>query len=341
MLAPGEMRRRTFIALFSGAAVLPLAVAAQTPPRTPRVGFVGATSPTANKHNLDALRQALRALGYVEGQTIELEVRWAEGRYERIPELMAELVRLKVDVLLAGNSLVALAAKRATRTIPIVIIVTDPVGFGLVESLSHPGGNVTGLSLFNEELSSKRLQLLKEFVPLLARVAVLRNPLTKAHAMFWRDTEAAADKVGLGRQPLEVRGPDDFEAAFAAAKRGDAQALLAFDDAVTFTYRPRIVALAASSRLPAMYGFREFIDDGGLMSYGANFAALHRRAATFVDKILKGANPADLPVEQPTALDLVINLKTAKVLGLTVPPSLLARVDEVIESTPRVYVASA
>src|SRR5262245_6583183 len=180
MSSPGEMRRRTSIALLSGA-VLPLAVAAQTPQRTPRVGFVGATSPTANKHNLDALRQGLRALGYVEGQTIELEVRWAEGRYERIPELMTELVRLKVDVLLAGNSLVALAAKTATRTIPIVLIVTDPVGFGLVASLSHPGGNVTGLSLFNEELSSKRLQLLMEFVPLLARVAVLRNPLTKAH----------------------------------------------------------------------------------------------------------------------------------------------------------------
>src|SRR5262245_27193472 len=334
MLAPGEMRRRTFIALFSGAAVLPLAVAAQTPPRTPRVGFVGATSPTANKHNLDALRQALRALGYVEGQTIELEVRWAEGRYERIPELMAELVRLKVDVLLAGNSLVALAAKRATRTIPIVIIVTDPVGFGLVESLSHPGGNVTGLSLFNEELSSKRLQLLKEFVPLLARVAVLRNPLTPSHAIFWQETEAAARNLGLELQPLEVRGADDFEAVFAAARLGNGQALIAFDDPLIGAYRTRVMALAASHRIPAMYGFREFPEEGGLMSYGPNFAALFRRAATYVDKILKGAKPADLPVEQPTKFEFVVNLKTAKALGLVIPPAILASAADVIASAP-------
>jgi putative ABC transport system substrate-binding protein len=190
---------------------------------------------------------------------------------------------------------------------------------------------VTGLSLFNEGLSSKRLQLLMEFVPPLARVAVLRNPLTTATAVYWQETEAAARQLGLALQPLEVRGPDDFEAVFAAAKRGDAQALLALDDALTFTYRPRIVALAASSRLPAMYGFREFADDGGLMSYGANFVALYRHAATFVDEILRGANPADLPVEQPTKFELVINLKTANVLGLTIPSTLLARADEVIE----------
>ena len=323
------MKRRAFIALFSGAAVLPLTVAAQTPPRTPRVGFLGAGSPTAAGRNLDALRQGLSELGYVEGQTIALEVRWAEGRPERMSELAVELLRLGIDVLVVGSSQAALAAKKATQTTPIVLVAgADPVGMGLVASLSHPGGNVTGLSLSNEELSSKRVQLLKEFVPLLARVAVLRNPLLPAHAIFWQDTEAAARKLGLELQPLEVRGIDDLEVAFAAARLGNAQALIAFDDIIA--YRTRVIALAADHRIPAMYGFREFPEDGGLMSYGANIAAF-RRAATFVDKILKGAKPADLPVEQPTKFEFVVNLKTAKALGLVIPPAILASADDVIE----------
>jgi putative tryptophan/tyrosine transport system substrate-binding protein len=324
------VRRRAFIALFSGAAVLPLAVAAQTPPRIPRVGFLGAGSPTQAGRNLDALRQGLRALGYVEGQTIALEVRWAEGRPERMSELVVELLRLEIDVLVVGTSQAALAAKKATQTIPIVMVAgTDPVGLGLVTSLARPGGNVTGLSISNEELSSKRLQLLKEFVPLLARVAVLRNPLLTAHAIFWQDTEAAARKLGLELQPLEVRGADDFETVFAAARLGNAQALIAFDDIIA--YRTRVIALAASHRIPAMYGFREFPDNGGLMSYGANITAVFRRAATLVDKILKGAKPADLPVEQPTKFEFVVNLKTAKALGLVIPPAILASADDVIE----------
>jgi putative ABC transport system substrate-binding protein len=329
------MQRREFIALFGGvtaaSAAWPLAAGAQTPPKIPRVGYIAGSSATGTEHTVGAFRQGLRELGYVEGQTIALEVRWAEGRSERIPELVAELVGLKMDVLVAGSSLAALAANKATRTIPIVMVAADPVGLGLVASLGRPGGNVTGLSFFSEAIIGKRLELLKELVPALARVAVLRNPMVAAHATFWQETEVAARKLGVTLQPIEVRGPEDFEAAFAAATRGNAQALIHFDDALTLAHRPRIVALAASSRLPAMYGFREFPDEGGLMSYGPSFVVLFRRAATFVDKILKGAKPADLPVEQPTKFELVINRKTANALGLTVPPTLLAQADDVIE----------
>ena len=278
-----------------------------------------------------ALRQGLSELGYIEGKTIAIEFRTAEGRSERIPELVAELVGLKVEVLLTGSSPGALAAKKATGTIPIVMVATDPVGLGLVDSLARPGGNVTGLSYFNEAILAKRLEMLRELLPELARVAVLRNPTVAAHATFWTETEVAARKLGVTLQALDVRGPDDFEAAFAAAGQGNAQALIAFDDGLTIAYRPRIVALAASSRLPAIYGLREFPDDGGLISYGPNFADLTRRSATYVDKILKGAKPSDLPVEQPTKIDLVINRKTANALGLTVPPTLLTVADEVIE----------
>jgi putative tryptophan/tyrosine transport system substrate-binding protein len=211
------------------------------------------------------------------------------------------------------------------------MVAADPVGLSLVASLARPGGNVTGLSYFNEEISGKRLQLIRELVPGLTRVAVLMNPLMEVHAIFWRETEVAARKLGVALQPLDVRGPEDFDAAFAAAKRANAQALIALDDPLTVGYRSRIVALAANSRLPAVYGFREFPDEGGLMSYGPNIVVLNRRAATFVDKILKGAKPADLPVEQPTKFELVINRKTANALGLTVPPTLLTQADEVIE----------
>jgi putative ABC transport system substrate-binding protein len=329
------MKRRAFIALLGGAtaasAAWPLAASAQTPPKIPRVGYIAAASATGSEHTVGAFRQGLRELGYVEGQTIALEVRYAEGRNERIPELVAELVGLKMDVLVTASSVAALAANKATRTIPIVMVGADPVGLGVVASLGRPGGNVTGLSIFNEGIIGKRLELLKELVPGLARVAVLRNPVVAAHATFWQETEVAARQLGVTLQPIEVRGPEDFEAAFAAAARGNAQALIAFDDNVTLAYRPRIAALAASSRLPAMYGFREFPDEGGLMSYGPSFVDLFRRAATFVDKILKGAKPADLPVEQPTKFELIVNLKTAKALGLDLSPSLLARADEVIE----------
>jgi putative ABC transport system substrate-binding protein len=338
LLGEGNMKRRAFITLFSSAAVWPLAGGAQTPPKIPRVGFLGIATPTTvlgiatpTTGGLEALRHGLRDLGYVEGQTIALEVRWAEGRSERLPELAAELLRLKVDVLFVGSGTAALAAKKATGTIPIVMVAGDPVGLGLVASLARPGGNVTGLSYFTEGVTARRLQLLKELVPGLTRVAVLRIPGIALHAIFWREIEVAAQKLGVALQPLEVRLPEDFEAAFASATRGKAQALIVFDEGLTVVHGPRIVALAANSRLPAMYGFREFPDDGGLMSYGPNTVVLFRRAATFVDKILKGAKPADLPVEQPTKFELIINRKTANALGLTLPPTLLTQADEVIE----------
>jgi putative ABC transport system substrate-binding protein len=244
---------------------------------------------------------------------------------------MAELVGLKVDVLVAVGPPAALAAKNATQTIPIVMAATDPVGLGLVGSLSRPGGNVTGLSYYSEAISGKRLELLKEIVPGLARVAVLRNPMSPGDPIYWKETEVAALKLGVALEALKLRGPEDFEAAFATAKQRNAQALLAFDDGLTYAYRSRTTALAASSRLPAMYSYREFPDAGGLMSYGVSGIFLFRGFATFVDKILKGAKPADLPIEQPTKIELVVNVKVAKALGLTIPPSLLTLADELIE----------
>jgi putative ABC transport system substrate-binding protein len=327
------MRRREFITLLGGAVVgRSLAASAQTQPKLPRVGYVFEGTPTSTKDNVEAFRQGLRELGYVEGQTIVLELRWAEARLERTRELVAELVGLKVDVLVVMSGAAALAAKNATQTIPIVMVGVNPVGLGLAASLSRPGGNVTGLSYISEEIIAKRLQLLKEVVPGLARVGVLRNPLNPSHPILWKEIEVAAQRLGVALEALEVQGPEDFEAAFETAKQRNAQALLALEDVVTFTYRSRITALAASRRLPAMYPFRDFSDAGGLMSYGLSGPSLlFRRVAAFVGRILKGAKPADLPVEQPTDIKLIVNVKAAKALGLTIPPSLLARADEVIE----------
>jgi putative ABC transport system substrate-binding protein len=326
------MRRREVITLIGSAALtLPLATYAQSPPKIPRVGWIVGSPLQTVKHVYDAFRQGLRDLGYVEGQTIAIEPRSADGHMERMPGLVDELIRLKVDVLAVTNSPAALAAKKATRTIPIVMFAGDPIGLGLVTSLARPGGNVTGMSYFSVGLHTKRLELMKRLVPGLTRVAVLKNPLVIVHAIFWQEVKAAAQKLGMALQPIEVRRPEDFEPAFAATTRAKAQALLALDDPLTIGYRSRIVGLAASSRLPAIYGFREFADAGGLITYGADFVDLFRRSATYVDKILKGAKPADLPIEQPTKFELVINLKAAKALGLTVPPLLLAQADDVIE----------
>jgi putative ABC transport system substrate-binding protein len=322
------MRRREFIALFSSGAIWPLAAAAQTQQGIPRVAFIfGGAAKTPNR----SFRLRLKELGYVEGQSIELEFRSTEGHLERLPELLAEVVRLNPAVLVTPSGQAALAAQAATRTIPIVMFAPDPVELGLVTSLARPGGNVTGLSYQNTEIIAKRLELLKDLLPGLARVAVLRNPRVASHAILWRETGLAARKLNVALQALDAKAPEDFEAAFATAKRGNAQALLAFDDPLSHGLRPKIAALAATSRLPAVYGLREFPEQGGLMSYGPSFALLYRRAADFVDRILKGAKPADLPVEQPTKLELVINLKTARELGLTIPPSLLALADDVIE----------
>jgi putative tryptophan/tyrosine transport system substrate-binding protein len=310
----------------------PRSARAQEPGKIPRIGYVFARVSSEDQHIWEAARQGLRDLGYVEGQNIALEVRWAEGRYERLPALIAELVRLNVDVLVVGTTPGALAAKRATRTIPVVMYaVGDPVGSGLVASLARPGGNLTGLSLFNKEVSGKRLELLKETLPGISRVAVLTNPGNQIHAAFWTETQAAAHVLGLQLQAIEVRRPEDFDPAVAAATRDRAEALLVFDDSLTLGYRTRLVALAAARRLPTMYGLREFADAGGLLSYGPSNLAMYRRTATFVDKVLKGAKPADLPVEQPTTFELVVNLKAAKALGLRFPPSVLARADQIIE----------
>jgi len=327
------MDRRAFLGgLAAGLLAAPLTAEAQAPAKVPRVGYVFSRAPSEAHRLWDAARQGLRELGYVEGQNIALEVRWAEGRYERLPELVAEMVRFNVDVLVVASTPGALAVKNATRTIPVVMVaVSDPVGSGLVASLARPGSNFTGLGMLNPEISGKRSELLKESLPGISRVAVLTNPGNPSHDRFWKETQAAARTLGLQLQSIKVRAPENFDEAFQAAAAGRAEAMLAFDDPMLLSSRARFVALAAKHRLPTMYGLREFPDAGGLLSYGPNLLDQYRRTATYVDRILKGAKPADLAVEQPTKFDLVINLKTAKALGLTIPPSVLQRADQVIE----------
>jgi putative ABC transport system substrate-binding protein len=312
-------------------AAWPLAALAQQPGRIPRVGYLFSFIPSEGQHLWDACRQGLRDLGYVEGRSIVLEPRWAEGKHERLPALVAELVRLDVDVIVAAATPATRAAKAATATIPIVIVaVGEPVRAGLVACLPRPGGNVTGLGLLTPDLSGKRLELLLEITRKLSRVAILMNPDNPVSAIFLEETQAAAHKLGIELQRVDARQPEDIERGFEAMTHR-ADALIVFDDPMLWSHRPRIVALAAARRLPAMYGFTDFVKDGGLMSYGPNRPDQYRRTALFVDKILKGARPADLPVEQPTKFDFAINLRTAKAVGLEVPPMLLARADEVIE----------
>jgi putative ABC transport system substrate-binding protein len=281
---------------------------------------------------LAIVRAKLAELGYVEGQSIRFEYRGAYGHVDRLPSLAEELVHLNVDVIVAVATPEVQAAHQATRKIPIVMVaVVDPVATGFVASLARPGGNITGLSLLSAELSGKRLELLKEVVPGVSRVAVLWNPTNPSNALQIGATKVAAQALGVQLQPLEVRGPQDLESAFQAATRGRAGALIALDDPVLGSHRTRIVALAAKIRLPAMYGLTGYAKAGGLMTYGPNIPDLFRQAAVFVGKILKGAKPADLPVEQPTKFELVINLKTAKALGLKIPDSMLVQADEVIQ----------
>jgi len=311
------------------ALLVPLASPAQQPGKTARVGFLSfVTTPFLD----EAFRHGLRELGYVEGKNITIEYRSAEGKDERLPGLAAELVRLKVDVILAASPPATEAAKQATSTIPIVFTVSgDPVAEGLVASLARPGGNLTGLATLGPELVGKQLELLKAVVPKISRVAVLQNPGNQAHPRSFRQLEDAARALGLQLQILEARTPSEIEAAFAAMSSQRAGGVLVLRDAVFRTQRAQIAALAAKSRLPAVYGLREHAEAGGLMAYGASVPLLFRSAAAYVDKILKGAKPADLPVEQPTKFELVINLKTAKALGLTIPPSLLGQADQVIQ----------
>jgi putative ABC transport system substrate-binding protein len=288
-------------------------------------------SPSSSRSNREAFRQGLRAIGYVEGQNITIEYRYAEGKENRLPDLAANLVHLKVDVIVVGGSQVISAVKNATGTIPVVMgASSDPVGTGLVASLARPGGNITGLTLLSPELSGKRLELLKETVPGVSRIAALSHPANPASALMLRETREAARSLGVQLQILEVRGADEFDNAFEAAKKDRAGALNVLGAAFLTAHRKKIVELAAKNRLPAIYNVQQFVEDGGLIFYGPNIPDMFRRATTFVDKILKGAKPADLPVEQPMKFELVINLKTAKQIGLTVPPHVLARADKVI-----------
>jgi putative ABC transport system substrate-binding protein len=319
-----------FLAL--GLLAAPFPPDAQPQPKVHRIGLLMASNPAGTAHFLNAFREGLRELGYVEGQNILLERRYAEGRPERLPDLAAEMVRLKVDVIVTSPDLAIQAAKQVTKTVPIVMAHSfDPVGSGLVASLARPGGNVTGSSVLATELSGKRLELLKEVVPELSRVALLGDPAAPISAIALSETERAAQALGVKLQYVEVRGPADFNGAFAAIARARAGLIVPPAINLFFANRSRIVELAAKHRLPGMYGVREFVEIGGFMSYGPNVAHLFRRAATYVDKILKGTKPADLPVEQPTRFELVVNLKTAKALGLTIPPSILIRADHVIQ----------
>ncbi len=322
------------LALALGFLCAPLSAETQQPTKVHRIGYLGNVPPTAPdaERVINAFRQGLRDLGYVEGQNLVIEWRFAEGKHERYPALAADLVRLKVALIVAGVTPAAVAAKDAAGTTPIVMIsAADPVALGLVASLPRPGGNVTGLSGVLLDLSAKQLQLLKEAVPRVTRVAVLWNPGNPAHPPVLKETEAAARTLRVQLQVVEARGPDAFAGAFAAITREHAGALLVLSDPMFFFHREQLAELAAKNRLPSMYAYREAVDAGGLMSYAASLADLFRRAATYVDKILKGAKPADLPVEQPTKFELVVNLKTAKALGLTIPQSVLIRADEVIQ----------
>jgi len=297
-----------------------------------RIGYLGNSSPALERDFVDAFRQGLRDLGYAEGHNILIEYRWAEGRYDRLPEFAAELVRLKVDVLLTAGTPGALAAKQATQTIPIVMAVSgDAVGTGLVQSLARPGGNITGLTRMTRDLDGKRLELLKEIVPSLSRVATLLNPANPISARGWTEAQPAAKALRLKLESVEVKAADEFEAAFAAIARKRPGGLFIIADQFLLAHRTQIVDFAARQSLPAIYLYSEFVDAGGLMSYAANDPAMFRRAATYVDKILKGAKPADLPVEQPKKFELIINLKAAKQIGLTIPPNVLARADRVIK----------
>jgi putative tryptophan/tyrosine transport system substrate-binding protein len=327
------MERRAFITMVGGSMLAgPLTAEAQQAGKIYRIGMLETTSMTLNAANLDAFRQGLRELGYVEGRNFMIEYRSADGRRERFPELATELVRLKVDVILTRGTPAVMAAKNATGTIPVVMAASgDPLLSGVVAGLARPGGNVTGLSAIVVEVTGKRLQLLREVVPGVSRIASLLDMGNPNNALQWKETEIVAQSLGVQPQLLDVRKPGDFGGAFDAAIRQRAGAMVVGIDALTQANHRLIIDLAAKHRLPAIYATREFVDAGGLVAYGVSYPHLYHRAATYVDKILKGAKPADLPVEQPTKLEFVINLKTAKTLGLTIPPSMLARADEVIE----------
>ena len=326
-------RTRVFTALLLTVAAAGPPVDAQQAARIAKIGLLFQATPSATAHLVEAFRQGLRELGYVEGKAFVLEVRYGEARPERLPELARELVGLKVDVIVAPGADTATAAvKRASQTIPIVMVnTTDPVGTGFVASLARPGGNITGLSDISSELSGKRLELLREAVPGLSRVAVFWNPEVRGAVLDYKGTENAARSLRLELQSVEVSRAEDLDRAFSAVTSQRAQAVVVLPNPVVFANGPQIASFAQRNRLPSMYPQKEYVDAGGLISYGPSLSDLFRRAATYVDKILKGAKPAELPVEQPTKFELVINLKTARAIGLTLPQSLLRRADQIIQ----------
>jgi putative ABC transport system substrate-binding protein len=311
---------------------VPLAAEAQQPKHVPQLGFLSAASADRDQPRLAGLQQGLHELGYVEGTNILIERRYAAGQFARLPDLAADLIHLQVDVLVVGDAPAAQAAKEATRTLPIVMTsVADPVGIGLVASLAHPGGNITGLSDFNAGVVTKRLEFVKDVVPSASHIAVLLNPANPTNPLQWELTQAAAPALRVTLLAWEATGADDIERAFATMRQEPPGALLVLGDSMLGVHRHQIVALAGKSRLPAIYSNRETVEAGGLMSYGTDLVASYRRAATYIDKILKGAKPADLPMEQPMKFELVLNLKTAKALGVTFPPTLLLLADKVIQ----------
>jgi putative tryptophan/tyrosine transport system substrate-binding protein len=326
------MKRREFITLLGGAAATwPMAARAQQPSNLPTIGFLVSGTPSSHREWVAAFVQRLRELNWTEGRNVAIEIRWAEGRNERLAEITAEFVRRRVDVIVTSATPPTVAAKQATSVIPIVFAALgDPVGVGLVESLARPGGNATGLSLQQTDAASKRLELLRDVVPGLRRLAIMANSGNPSAALDMREAEATARALGLEAITSEILRAEDIAPAFDALK-GRVEALYVCNDPLVNINRVRMNTLALAARLPAVYGFRELVEAGGLMSYGPNYSDLFRRTADYVDKILRGAKAADIPIEQPTKFDLVINLTTAKALGLDVPATLLARADEVIE----------
>jgi putative ABC transport system substrate-binding protein len=333
MLLSRHTKRREFITLLGGAAVAwPLAASAQQPGRLPTIGFLGESTPSGQREWVAAFEQRLRELGWIRGRDVAIEYRWAEGRNERFADIVADVIRLKVDVIVTQGTPSVLAAKEATSIIPIVFsIAGNPVANGLVASLNRPGGNVTGLTNQTADLAGKRLELLREVVPSLRRLAIMANVDNPSVMLDVGEVRAAARALGLEVATLEIRRAEDIASAIDASIQGRAEALYVAGDPLVTTNRNRLSILAVGARLPTIHGNRENVEAGGLMSYGPNLPDLHRRAAEFVDKILRGTKPGDIPVEQPTKFDFVVNLITAKALGLEVPPTLLARADEVIE----------
>ena len=326
------MRRREFMALLGGAAAWPLALRAQEAAKLHRIGFLGNSSAALEANLVTPFRDGMRDLGYEEGRDFVIEYRWAEGQYDRFPVLAAELLAAKVEVIVTAGTPAALALKQATTTVPLVVVaVGDPVGTGLVPSLARPGRNLTGLSSIAPDLEGKRLALLREIAPKLSRVAMFMNSLNPFHIASVRQARAAAQTLGITLQALDVRRTEDLDEAFAAVDRERPDALLILADRVFLHNRQHMMEFATRQRLPNVNAYRELVEVGGLISYGPSYEDMHRRAAIFVDKILKGAKPSDLPIEQPTKFEMVINLKAAKAIGLDVPPTLLVRADEVIE----------